>query len=591
MSATDACGKVGPHLTSVTLAFAPGELSTSVGIDMYTPGSVRSFDPADLPCGPTDWNSWLPDGGEYPETTYQPIIALPRKLLDLVPAWSDCAADSLDGQDPPRVLSPNSRMVPVQTSADQEAHTIDPAPSPPIPGLPRNTGATTSQIPIQGDTTQNVDPPSPVNSAVLDGPSESESHFVRVQSTSMASMNPDPGAFGARIHGTGEADATFTAVTPATSADTIDPPPSLLGLFAEKSPVGFGPNGVVITDGMAPKTIDGTAIAYQSGLVTVASNSQRLPESWPSIYNSPLEIEGFKFSPIVSLAPTDRLHSPAGAEGPSSDKINLNEDQGSLTKHFTIGDQVFTEGPDGIVVAGATLRPGSPGTVVDGTLISLGSSDLIVGSRVVDFRPQLTQLTQSPCLTLGSKEIVIGSSVAFVAGSTLRAGGSAIIVDGTKVSLGSSELFFGSFTTNIDGIGATATPESTISGSSAGVKASNGVVDAESTTSPGGTMMIIDGTMVSVGSSLPVTAGQTGNVSSPATPVTTEPGLGALILSGFGAIESESKAVPSQSLNLNNSTFSNGNSSAFSGRAVKLSLPMQSFLIRMIFVLLLSYAF
>jgi len=57
VTAGNMCGTVGAVHTSVTLAFAPGELST---YDWR--GGVRAFDPNDLPCGPGQPFYWGPMG-------------------------------------------------------------------------------------------------------------------------------------------------------------------------------------------------------------------------------------------------------------------------------------------------------------------------------------------------------------------------------------------------------------------------------------------------------------------------------------------------------------------------------------------------
>lgn len=105
VSASDACGLIGSPATSITLAFSPGELSTFVW-ENYMRTTTKTYtsalDTADLPCGP--WNGtdkFLPEPwSNY--SSYQPLIALPSKLADMVQAWKSCTADIFEGQDPPR---------------------------------------------------------------------------------------------------------------------------------------------------------------------------------------------------------------------------------------------------------------------------------------------------------------------------------------------------------------------------------------------------------------------------------------------------------------------------------------------------------
>lgn len=142
MSASDACGFVGSASTSITLAFSPGELSTFVWENYQRTSSLTytsALDTADLPCGP--WNGtdkFLPEPwSNY--SSYQPLIALPSKLINLVPAWKSCTADIFEGQDPPRVLTPAAAMAPTPTDAGRDAQNNAASPIPTIPSLPRKT--------------------------------------------------------------------------------------------------------------------------------------------------------------------------------------------------------------------------------------------------------------------------------------------------------------------------------------------------------------------------------------------------------------------------------------------------------------------
>lgn len=141
VSATDDCGLIGSAVTSITLAFSLGELSTLSWDDKALTAGTSALDTADLPCGP--WNGtdhFLPvpwSNSSY----YQPLIVLPSKLIDVVPAWKSCTADIFEGQDPPRTLSPAAALVPAPTIADTHNQIDTASPSPSIPPLPLKTGA------------------------------------------------------------------------------------------------------------------------------------------------------------------------------------------------------------------------------------------------------------------------------------------------------------------------------------------------------------------------------------------------------------------------------------------------------------------
>ena len=103
---SDGCGQVGSAITSLTLAFAPGELSTVTNANPGpVPGTTIIFNPADMPCGPNNGtNDFLPDWTNV--SSYQPLIALPSKLFALRTDWKHCTNDYWQGQDPPYALTP-----------------------------------------------------------------------------------------------------------------------------------------------------------------------------------------------------------------------------------------------------------------------------------------------------------------------------------------------------------------------------------------------------------------------------------------------------------------------------------------------------
>ena len=164
--ASDACGFIGSPSTSITLAFSPGELSTFVWEPYQSTSSqtyTSALDTSDLPCGP--WNGtqkFLPEPwSNY--SSYQPLIVLPSKLVNMVPAWKSCTADIFEGQDPPRTLTPAAAMAPTPTDAGGDAQNNAPSPVPTISSLPRKTEVANSQpadpSPKTNTTPNSDDPP------------------------------------------------------------------------------------------------------------------------------------------------------------------------------------------------------------------------------------------------------------------------------------------------------------------------------------------------------------------------------------------------------------------------------------------------
>ena len=105
ISAGNAHAQYGESHTSVTMSFAPGELSTVEG----TAGATRSFNFEDLPCPPSDValaDQYFYNPETNPTRPYQPRILPPTQILDLDPAFKTCTfADIVQGFDPPKAVN------------------------------------------------------------------------------------------------------------------------------------------------------------------------------------------------------------------------------------------------------------------------------------------------------------------------------------------------------------------------------------------------------------------------------------------------------------------------------------------------------
>lgn len=102
-----------------------------------------------LPCGPSNKSSNWDVQDDYISDDYQPLVALPTKLKQLVPAWSSCYGNAFQGQDPPRTLSPATIQVPQLAIVDDYPQPTPASPSPPIPPLPIKTGVGVTQSPVR----------------------------------------------------------------------------------------------------------------------------------------------------------------------------------------------------------------------------------------------------------------------------------------------------------------------------------------------------------------------------------------------------------------------------------------------------------
>ncbi|KAL8792904.1 MAG: hypothetical protein Q9195_004481 [Heterodermia aff. obscurata] len=123
---------------------------------------------------------------------------------------------------------------------------------------------------------------------------------------------------------------------------------------------------------------------------------------------------------------------------------------------LTLGQSTFrANSKSQYIVAGQTLHAGSPAIVVSGSTISLAPSGaaIVVNGKTASLKPHSILATVAPpVITVGPSAVTaVRSGEYVIAGQTLSAGGSAITVSGTRISLGSdaSALVVGSSTQHL----------------------------------------------------------------------------------------------------------------------------------------------
>ena len=117
------------------------------------------------------------------------------------------------------------------------------------------------------------------------------------------------------------------------------------------------------------------------------------------------------------------------------------------TKALTVAGQSFTPNPSAFPIAGTTISAGGPAVTVGATVISLGPSGVLaIGSSTTNLlQPERTYTVAGQKITVNPD-----SSAFAIAGTSISAGGPAITVGGTVMSLGpSGALIIGSSTTNL----------------------------------------------------------------------------------------------------------------------------------------------
>ena len=116
---------------------------------------------------------------------------------------------------------------------------------------------------------------------------------------------------------------------------------------------------------------------------------------------------------------------------------------------YTVAGQKFAPNPSAFSIAGTTISAGGPAVTVDGTVVSLGQSGALgIGSSTFDLPP--LSYTPNKAYTVASQTFTPNPSAFPIANTIISAGGPAATVDGTIISLQASGiLLIGSSTISL----------------------------------------------------------------------------------------------------------------------------------------------
>jgi len=546
ISASNSCGQVGSKHTSVTLSFQPGQLSTinySPGLFGFggNPGEPKPFDLKNLPCPPQSLidaqESANQPGLSLPARgTYAPIIA-PPAIQSLDPAWKTCI--SFYAFDPPKTLAPATAMVPSPTPANQaEAQATSAMPSPMVDGPPVQTPTASASI-IVDPPSRSTDPKGAVDPTTAADPN---SHSV--DNVPFVSGTQDP------LPKEGESKK-FSE--PLASASVYISPTDNPQLQADESPHSAPPQPI------------GPVVAIGGHTLTV------LPSGGFAIADSTLHAN----DPAITILGT--LVSVGSSElvaGSSTVKIPSGKPNGA----FTAAGHAFTTQPgSGVIVAGNTLSVSGPAATVSGTVVSLASSGLIIGTQTFAIPTPgpdpTTSSTNGPAttisgiaLSLAPSGVVIGDQTFALPPAAPGRVGDTVVIDGTTLTAGNPVITIAGMPVSL----VTGTAGLYVAGLGPGSTAfSAPVIAGESiSVNPAG-QIAVDGTTVS-GSA----AGSMG--------------LGSAIMLGFGA--ASTAAIASSMGGYAGATQGNGSAATgvlgFTGEGrERVDLPMLATLLPMIALL------
>lgn len=216
------------------------------------------------------------------------------------------------------------------------------------------------------------------------------------------------------------------------------------------------------------------------------------------------------------------------------------------------GSQTATANPFDYSIAGQHLTAEGPVITVSGTPISLGFSNLVIGTETLALP---TSPPSEPTVVIAGQTFTAHSTGFSIDGKTLSPGGPAITISGTRISLGSSQIQIGTRSFALSSLPyATAPPVLTIDGQTLTANPSGFSIGGLEL-SPGGPRITISGTPISLASTAIVIG--TSTIPLSRSPIPTDL-LGPFIMSGLGF-----SATPSPA----NGSNPSSPPEAFAGRA------------------------
>ena len=463
------CGNLGSVYTSLTLGYAPGELSTGI---FTTDGNIvyYPFNFADARCPPTSIQNSVSLLGQ---SGYNPIISPPADLTLLDPNWNaNCYAAPFQGNDPPYSLVPAANLVPSPTGLDPVVYPTPASPSPTPSALPVQTHSPSSSPVVfnpQSATVMSVDvatpsaaPNDPGSPAVNTLPS-SPSSPPAVSSNPAYNLDPSSNvAIGSETAQTGSPvtivstptssalSNSYIVVGSSSIAVALQTPALKVFTFAGQTYTANSASAFVINsqtlDPGSAVTISGKAVSLPPSATYVLIGSSELPFLTETPPPTILTFAGHTYSAnsASDFAIGGQVLTPGGAITISGIPVSLPTSSGvaiiagstvplitpgAAAEGLTFADQTFTaNSASDFVIDGQTLTPGGVITV-SGTRISLAQTDVVVGTSTEGLATFILNGFGNPALTTGP--IV----VPFQGGARKARGGEALVLVGALVAV------------------------------------------------------------------------------------------------------------------------------------------------------------
>ena len=497
-------------------------MCTGVASDSYGIVTLGLFDP---PIALTPASLLAPVPPARPTPTPVPTPADPTTIPVQATSYAEAAKPASlpnDPAAPPAKTRDPGKDSPTQSpaiaSADPASLPDSPAASPDNNGDPPSAPKVPSVPAVAGDPQAETIAPS---SSDPDPPSDDSQQSPSDPKVPIIPVSP-PGenpqaqtqGLGAIIYNAfGKSGPEIDGSSP-----ILLPPQSIFTIGAQTftaNPKGFKVNNAAIVPGGTAQTVDGTKISLDpSGVLAIGSSTISLVAP---VSSTVLAVAGQTFTanpsafsiagtiisaggPAVTIKGTAISLDQSGALAIGSNTISLMNPSPTpvATKAFTVAGQTFTPNPSAFSIAGTTISANGPAITISGTRISLGENGALeIGSSTISL-PSPSDPPPNRAYTVAGQTFTPNPYAFPIAGTIVSAGGAAVTVGGTIISLGpSGALAIGSSTVDLPPLSYAPSKAYTIAGQTFTPNPSAFSI-AGTTISAGGPAATIDGTIVSL---------------------------------------------------------------------------------------------
>ena len=529
MSATGDCGTLGQTYASLTLAYAPSDLST-----VAVPGEdVKKINYADLFTNCTGDARYFATQSDtdFLQKHCFPSLTYPTTGLQSVdPAWANCDSNRVLNfiNDPPRVLLPATTLGPGPGPTEDPRSSTDASPvplvPPPVPSKtdPPSGSPSTTNAGNEAPETSPTDPssvggpppanPPPQSSAANGFEEPSISTFpipvsgelgwsgtvINSNSVVVAGATVVAGAPASQVSGHQvSVDPVASNIVvdghvyplPAPNPSSSDPGPTdpvddpLSSNSGQNNPVNDpvssdpGQNDPVNDPTSSNTVIDGYIIQTTQSPDIIVVDGQQIVRGANPIMASGIPVTLRSNGDLILGTSTLPGFIPTASAAPG--------------KVITIAGRIFTILSNGVAVAGQTLSTGQ-GTTVSGTPVSLGLDGLVIAGSTI----KLPVTPTAPVITTAGQTFRLLSNGVAVDGQTLSIG-QGITVSGTPMSLGMDGLVIASSMINLPAV--STAQLLTAAGQTITIGANGGVIIAGTTLVPIAPAVYIAGKRISLG--------------------------------------------------------------------------------------------